>query len=347
MSIRRHAKAHQSVRCLHAVLLYLPVARALLLGSQAGVTKPRQREANSLPCSQTLRRWATVQTSFAPADVFVRREMCTSESVCRPHVVGVFSPVPPDILPTKESASKLGDERLTCAIVGNSGTLRLGERHGKSIDEHDVVWRMNQAPTAQYEIFVGQKTTARLLNRLWTLGYASSRLVHSRYRLSSNRYPLEKQVTLLSSRTGTRAFKALHSAMRARRTDVKVRLLNNQLVVWSGEAVSSTKACLRKERRTSRQGGTTPSSGLVAIASLMAKRCANISVYGMGGHSGSVKLGGAHAPYQYYTLHGTQRSRGNSVHSFDVEKGITTILARFGHISLCAPSGCEPSRRRL
>jgi hypothetical protein len=34
----------------------------------------------------------------------------------------------------------------TCAVVGNSGHL-LRSKYGEDIDAHDVVMRMNQAPT--------------------------------------------------------------------------------------------------------------------------------------------------------------------------------------------------------
>lgn len=62
-----------------------------------------------------------------------------------------------------------------CAVVGNSGHL-LGTAYGAEIDAHDVVMRINQAPTATYEKFVGKRTTHRLLNRLWTLAYADYRV---------------------------------------------------------------------------------------------------------------------------------------------------------------------------
>lgn len=60
-----------------------------------------------------------------------------------------------------------------CAVVGNSGAL-LYSRYGKLIDSHDVVFRMNQAPTHGYETYVGHKATHRLLNRLWTLSYSNA-----------------------------------------------------------------------------------------------------------------------------------------------------------------------------
>uniref|UniRef100_A0A061S3I5 Alpha-N-acetyl-neuraminate alpha-2,8-sialyltransferase (Sialyltransferase 8E) n=1 Tax=Tetraselmis sp. GSL018 TaxID=582737 RepID=A0A061S3I5_9CHLO len=51
----------------------------------------------------------------------------------------------------------------SCAIVGNSGTLRFGS-FGADIDGHDMVYRFNQAPTDGYSEHVGGKTTFESLN---------------------------------------------------------------------------------------------------------------------------------------------------------------------------------------
>ena len=50
-----------------------------------------------------------------------------------------------------------------CAVVGSSGAL-LAEEHGAAIDAHDVVIRLNKAPTMGYERHVGSFTSVRLVN---------------------------------------------------------------------------------------------------------------------------------------------------------------------------------------
>ena len=50
----------------------------------------------------------------------------------------------------------------TCAVVGSSNVLS-GAGHGAAIDAHDVVVRMNEAPTATFEEDVGARTDVRFV----------------------------------------------------------------------------------------------------------------------------------------------------------------------------------------
>jgi hypothetical protein len=52
----------------------------------------------------------------------------------------------------------------TCAVVGNSGAM-LRERGGRVIDEHDAVFRYNNAPTRRFEEHVGNRVSYHLINR--------------------------------------------------------------------------------------------------------------------------------------------------------------------------------------
>ena len=49
----------------------------------------------------------------------------------------------------------------TCAVVGSSGKLLHG-LHGNVIDDHEMVMRMNTAPTVGYQIYTGGRTTHRM-----------------------------------------------------------------------------------------------------------------------------------------------------------------------------------------
>lgn len=57
-------------------------------------------------------------------------------------------------------------ERQICAVVGASRNL-LGSRYGDLIDAHDVVFRVNRAPTAEFDRDVGDKTTHHVM---WPTG---------------------------------------------------------------------------------------------------------------------------------------------------------------------------------
>ena len=59
---------------------------------------------------------------------------------------------------------------LRCAIVGNSKNM-LGSGYGSSIDEKDVVFRMNRCPTKGYEKDVGSKTTFHIIYPESAIGY--------------------------------------------------------------------------------------------------------------------------------------------------------------------------------
>ena len=54
----------------------------------------------------------------------------------------------------------------TCAVIGNSGSL-LHTPLGEEIDNHTMVYRFNQAPTAGFERYTGVKTTHESLNSAW------------------------------------------------------------------------------------------------------------------------------------------------------------------------------------
>ena len=72
--------------------------------------------------------------------------------------------------------------------MGNAQRMLLRES-GAEIDEHDVVLRLNNAPTIGFAKWVGSKTTHRLINNQWTREYGLQEAL-----------PLEINCTLLISR---------------------------------------------------------------------------------------------------------------------------------------------------
>ena len=216
----------------------------------------------------------------------------------------------------------------SCAIVGNSGNLLLAE-YGKDIDSHDVVIRVNQAPTeGSYEKHVGKKTSMRLLNRLWSAAYASRRMI-LRHKL-----PIEKGVILAASRGNDLLSNFVRLKRRfAGRKDVRVALLSSDGVGRARHNLRFFRQCMLAMGRRFRGGGV-PSSGLVLIVN-MKDICKRLSVYGVGVN----KYKGKQPRYQYYRgMLG--RSRGNPTHSFDAELAFIRSLAKSNYLRFCDPSGC-------
>lgn len=54
----------------------------------------------------------------------------------------------------------------SCAVVGNSGILKK-RRDGAIIDKHDLVFRVNHAPTKGYEAHVGNRTDYHVSSSHW------------------------------------------------------------------------------------------------------------------------------------------------------------------------------------
>ncbi|KAK3247164.1 hypothetical protein CYMTET_43328 [Cymbomonas tetramitiformis] len=257
-----------------------------------------------------------------------------------------------------------------CAIVGNSGGLLLS-RYGRMIDEHDMVLRINQAPTKGYEQYVGTRATHRLLNRAWTLGYAKSPVVNWKHRLQ-NVHTIEPGVALISSRTNTTNFQSLHLKMLDEGVDARVApppgLRANDTQGYACQLYSTVigavqpgawqvlkltrkaaqtpermfkeyRRCIEEERaremmNSTFPGGNTASSGLVAVG-LMYHLCTSITLFGVG-QPAKYKV-----PYQYYKLLETEREAGSSVHAFDVEQALFEALSKGGVITLCGVRGCH------
>jgi hypothetical protein len=199
--------------------------------------------------------------------------------------------------------------------------------YGKQIDANDVVVRINQAPTKGYEKFVGKKTTHRLLNRLWTIAYHDGSGINKIYR--GGGWPLEKGVTLISSRTAAENFVRLayYVKNKLKRKDVQTLFLMPEIRAVAENSLKKFRKCYEKKHSKNFKGGNCASSGLVGIA-MLRPLCVNITVYGLGkGQRGD--------PYQYYRLKQTHRSYGNPVHSFDTEDIMFRTMAKDGVINFC------------
>mmetsp|Transcript_24144 Transcript_24144/g.33234 ORF Transcript_24144/g.33234 Transcript_24144/m.33234 type:complete len:374 (-) Transcript_24144:106-1227(-) len=201
-----------------------------------------------------------------------------------------------------------------CAVIGNSGSL-LATRYGAAIDNHDVVVRMNIAPVAGKEIYVGRKTSVRMINSKWVRLYSQG----------SSMVGVGPKTTLIVRVVDqTRWFSLLYRSMLRRRPDVSVLLLNTHNVKVSQRILEAYRLCyLYNARRF--EGGTIPSSGFVLVLAL-SQMCEQVNVYGFG----RPKFQGKLVPYQYYIERNTDGSinQGSQNHAFSMELLVLKELAR-------------------
>eukprot|EP00899_Mesostigma_viride_P017297 jgi/Mesvir1/25569/Mv01802-RA.2 len=234
-------------------------------------------------------------------------------------------------LPSNGAEALAGLHWEDCAVVGSGGGLGQS-RLGTTIDKHQMVLRINQAPTKGFEAHVGSKTHARLINTYWTKNYSSGK----------KGYPLERNLLLISSRAEPEDFSRLVSLVRVRRPDVRLRLLSSRVVTTVRQGVLQpyrqhmvATGCARRPDECRRwnatepllravnEGRDTPSSGLLAVF-LLCQLCDRVSVYGFSGMNDSK------AGYHYWR---SSRFYMNRTHSFSAERALFRALARDGRIT--------------
>uniref|UniRef100_A0A061SAX5 Cmp-n-acetylneuraminate-beta-galactosamide-alpha--sialyltransferase 1 n=1 Tax=Tetraselmis sp. GSL018 TaxID=582737 RepID=A0A061SAX5_9CHLO len=216
-----------------------------------------------------------------------------------------------------------------CAVVGNSGLLRLMELN-RAIDSHDTIVRINQAPTYGYSRRVGRKVTHRVLNRLWTRTYRNTGGVKKGTTL-----PIEKDLTFMVSRATSQEYELLVEFLRDMRPDVAVWYLTSRVSTGAGPLLMGYRERLCHEGYGPFKGLNVPSSGFVAIYMLL-PLCDRVTVYGFGVEGmGTKKLDSPDAyGYHYYKGVG-MRHVGDDVHCFDCEEKVLQQMGAEGWLDFC------------
>jgi len=238
----------------------------------------------------------------------------------------------------------------TCAIVGNSGILKKGG-YGQSINAHDVVMRINQAPVIGYEEVVGSRTTYRMLNNKWTTVYFEDNVPNTDVPGGTSqlaRYLLKQEpanLLFIVSRASTQQFETLATTVQRRRKDIKTPML------LSSRLVSAARNMLVEFRSSA--GGDhdgnpkyseeelTPSTGLLGVYFLL-QSCKHVSVYGFSlddsRRTNDMKAEGLR--YHYFKKYAdSERLLAHPHHNFKLEGDILHKLDELGVISLCTPGG--------
>jgi len=224
-------------------------------------------------------------------------------------------------------SSNTAPEYGRCAIVGNSQRMLL-RTDGAEIDAHDVVMRLNNAPTMGFEPFVGSKTTHRLVNNQWTRTYSTM----------GRRLPLEWNVTLLASRTDYKSYTALFQQLKTVRSDIAVVRLTMEGVNKGGEMLRKIGARIERWRGLEYVGKGSPSSGIVAVY-LMLQMCASLSVYGVGLEGCAGECAGSTA-WHYWQDEEFKTSREFGEvphHSFELEHDVLRLLHAGNYLRLVNP----------
>eukprot|EP00976_Prorocentrum_cordatum_P075636 1181975-Prorocentrum_minimum.AAC.1 len=178
-----------------------------------------------------------------------------------------------------------------CAIVGNSGCLLHRPYYGKTIDEHDIVLRVNQAPYETYEKNVGSKTSLRLLNKVWSTRYSYSKEDHEHVKEGEEWGKIlvrDTNMTLISSRSDDNYFNAILKVLReesavcalltplgwSQKEHKREGITGVKLLAPVRKAalnlVADYRECMLRDGETEFPGGHAPTSGLLGIALLVA-----------------------------------------------------------------------------
>ncbi|XP_051932760.1 ST3 beta-galactoside alpha-2,3-sialyltransferase 8 [Hippocampus zosterae] len=197
-----------------------------------------------------------------------------------------------------------------CAVVGNSGNLQKSG-HGKLIDSHDSVIRMNKAVTHGFERDVGNRTTHHFMypESAADVGHGVS-LILLPFKL--------RDMEWLSSALSTGHVKMTYMRVRERVEADKDKVL----------VVSPAFFKYVHERWTERHGRY-PSTGMLAIVFAL-HICDQVSVFGYGAD----KQGNWHHYWEENRYAGAFRKTG--VHSADFEMQVIRQLAEEGKIRLHA-----------
>ena len=222
----------------------------------------------------------------------------------------------------------------TCAVVGNSQRLLL-DSNGAKIDEHSAVIRMNNAPTVGFEQFVGNKTTLRTLNSIWTQRYSNTQIDSNRV---ANVMPLELGVTLV----GTRVVRGDHVALQQRlrksgRGDVNFVKMTDSTIMQAGKLLQNYKTALESVRELEYAGKGSPSSGFLAIFAAL-QICDKVTVYGVGTES-DLRSGSSQWHYWEKTdYYKTSREFGEAPHhSWELERDVLLVLEATNKLRIVTP----------
>ncbi|KAJ8604344.1 hypothetical protein CTAYLR_002521 [Chrysophaeum taylorii] len=203
--------------------------------------------------------------------------------------------------------------RGTCAVVASSGSL-LHSRFGRLIDQHDEVFRFNDAPTRGYEQHVGSRTTYRYTNHVCTSTIAKNQT----HRLCRNVSTFRDELFLT-------AFPG-HARSAPREVCDRFR---------GADKTFDLKDYLGFEQSGNCNGTHTPLAGTLGVLSAI-YMCRDVSLFGFMGDKG--------ASYHYYDA-----NKVESMHDLSCDDRYLTRIVnqnptrvRFAYAGMSVPRPPEP-----
>lgn len=217
---------------------------------------------------------------------------------------------------------------------------------GQTIDSHDVVFRVNQGPVGgRYEEKVGAKTDFRVLNNAWAEKYGQESFLGEKLREA-----VETDETVISTRASAERFYALAKQFRRHKRGVelhppwmasdrvqsdvrklleKVRAVKTRIIVMrENESPEEVEREHEDKKHVIMHGGTTPSTGILAIFLALASGCDIVDPYGFSfGRGGRFSGGNSMKTYHYFT---DKESFHNPTHSYALEGEILRVVKRLG-----------------
>ncbi|XP_061840714.1 ST3 beta-galactoside alpha-2,3-sialyltransferase 8 [Nerophis lumbriciformis] len=196
----------------------------------------------------------------------------------------------------------------SCAVVGNSGNLQQSG-HGKLIDSHGTVIRMNKAVTLSFERDVGNRTTHHFM-------YPESAV------------DVEGGVSLILLPFKLRDMEWLTSALSTGQIKMTYMRVKDRVKADKDKVMVVNPVFFKyvHDRWTERHGRY-PSTGMLALIFAL-HTCDQVSVFGYGAD----KQGNWHHYWEENRYAGAFRKTG--VHSADFETQVIEQLAKEGKISL-------------
>ena len=260
----------------------------------------------------------------------------------------------------RELGRKRGGKKA-CAVVGNGpveenrnserweeededtsdGEKSSKNNIGRTIDSHDVVFRVNQGPTSgRYEEKVGSKTEFRVLNNAWSEKYGQESAIGKKLREA-----VLMDETVISTRANAERFyelanqfyrSSLHPPWMASdrlQSDVrklleKVRLVKTRVTVMREENIERDGLKEHEDKKHAIiKGGTTPSTGILAIFLAIASGCDTVEPYGFSFGHGRFSGNNGMKTYHYFV---DKESFHNPTHSYALEGEILRVVKRLG-----------------